>query len=166
MSTMPKWKQYSFFIGGAIAMMAMTLSSYGIATVTPALLRRFDAMQHYTLTSLMASIGLLLFLPIVGKLTDSVGRRPLLIVGGLISLIASLVTGFANSFPLFIVMRALITVGTACLTPLSPATLPFIFDKSKLPQLYGIQGSFLALGTFFGSTIAGFLPILASHGLA
>jgi MFS family permease len=160
MSTMSKWKQYSFFIAGAIAMMAMTLSSYGIATVTPALLRRFNAMQHYTLTSLMASIGLLLFLPIVGKLTDSVGRRPLLIAGGLISLVSSLVTGFANSFPLFIVMRALITVGTACLTPLPSATLPFIFDKSKLPQLYGIQGSFLALGTFFGSTIAGFFADL------
>ena len=113
-------------------------------------------MQHFTLTNLMASIGMLLFLPIVGKLTDSVGRKPLLMIGGGISLIASVAAGFATNFPFFLVMRALITVGTACLAPVPSATLPFIFERSKLPQLYGIQGTFLALGSFFGSTIAGF----------
>ena len=137
-------------------MMSMTLSSFGISTITPGLLAKFDAMQHFTLTNLMASIGMLLFLPIVGKLTDTVGRKPLLIIGGSICLVASIGAGFASSFPLFLVMRALITVGTACLAPVPSATLPFIFERSKLPQLYGIQGSFLALGSFFGSTIAGF----------
>jgi len=163
MATMSKTKQYTFFIAGALSMMSMTLSSYGIATVTPKLLRQFDAMQHYTLTSLMASIGMLLFLPIVGKVVDTIGRRPMLLLGGGIMAVASLATGFATNFPVFIIMRALITIGTACLTPIPSSTLPFVFERKELPKLYGIQGAFLALGTFFGSTIAGFL---SDKGLA
>lgn len=156
MSNMTKAKQYTFFIAGAIFMMCSTLSTYGIATVTPKLLRQFDAMQHYTLTSLMASIGMLLFLPVSGKLIDSVGRRPMLIIGGVISMVSSIAAGLATNFVFFLVMRALITVGLACLTPMPSSTLPFVFERKELPKLYGIQGSFLALGTFFGSTVAGF----------
>lgn len=166
MSNMSKTKQYIFFVAGAVVMMSVTLSSYGIATVTPALLTKFNAMQHYTLTSLMASIGMLLFLPIVGKLTDTVGRQPLLIIGAVITLVSSLAAGFATSFPFFLVMRALITIGSACLTPMPSSTLPFVFERSKLPQLYGIQGAFLALGAFFGSTIAGFLSDLGVPWMA
>ncbi|MCL2164451.1 MAG: MFS transporter [Oscillospiraceae bacterium] len=154
---MPKAKQYAFFISGSCVMLASTLSSFGIATVTPALLQRFDAMRHYTLTSVMSSVGMLLFLPIVGKLTDTVGRKPMLLIGSIIAAVTSLATGFAPNFEVFIVMRLLITVGTTFCMPIPSATLPFIFERSKLPQLMGIQGSFLALGTFFGSTIAGFL---------
>lgn len=163
MSSMSRVKQYTFFIAGAVFMMCSTLSTYGIAVVTPKLLRQFDAMQHYTLTSLMASIGMLLFLPIVGKLIDSVGRRPILVIGGVISLVSSVAAGLATNFVFFLVMRALITVGLACLTPMPSATLPFLFERKELPKLYGIQGSFLALGTFFGSTVAGFL---GDNGLA
>ena len=37
MAAMSKGKQYSFFVGGALVMMAMTLSSFGISTITPGL---------------------------------------------------------------------------------------------------------------------------------
>lgn len=138
-------------------MMSITLSSFGIATITPTLLHKFNAMQHYTLTSLMTSCVMLLFFPIVGKITDTVGRRPMLIIGSVMFVISSFAAGFMTNFPLFIVARALIAIGGTCLMPLSSATLPFVFERNKLPQLYGIQGAFLALGTFFGSTMAGFL---------
>lgn len=163
MSTMSTGKKYIFFFACAVVMMSMTLSSYGIGTIQPRLLTQFNAMQYYTLTSLMASIGMLLFLPIAGKLTDAVGRRPLLVFGGVVTLVSSIAAGRATSFLAFIVMRGMITVGTAFLTPLPTATLPFVFERKQLPQLYGIQGAFLALGTFFGSTIAGFL---SDHGIA
>lgn len=64
MFNISKAKKYIFFMAGAVSMMSSTLSTYGISTVTPRLLRQFDAMQHYTLTSLMASIGMLLFCPL------------------------------------------------------------------------------------------------------
>ena len=154
--------QIVFFIGSSLVVMSVTLSSYGIATVTPRLLSAFDAMQHYTLTSLMASIGMLLFLPVVGKLIDTVGRRPMLIIGTIITLASSVAAGLAPNFIFFLVMRALITVGSACLTPLPSASLPYVFERKQLPTVYGIQGAFLALGAFFGSTLAGWF---ADNGL-
>ncbi|MBQ6386397.1 MAG: MFS transporter [Lachnospiraceae bacterium] len=83
-------RKYLFFAGGALFMMSMTLSSYGIATVTPRILSAFNAMQYYTLISLMASIGNLLFLPIAGKLIDTIGRKSLLLFGGLATLVSSI----------------------------------------------------------------------------
>ena len=156
MAAMSKVKQYTFFIAGTIIMMATILNAYGVATVTPALLRKFGAMQHYALTSIISTVGMLLFLPIVGKLIDTVGRRPILSIGAAIYLVFSITSGFATNFVTFLVMRIMVSVGGAFLTPVPGSTLPFVFERSKLPQLYGIQGAFLALGTFFGSTIAGF----------
>jgi len=83
-------RKYLFFAGGALFIMSMTLSSYGIATVTPRILSAFNAMQYYTLISLMASIGNLLFLPIAGKLIDTIGRKSLLLFGGLATLVSSI----------------------------------------------------------------------------
>lgn len=166
MANMSKVKQYTFYIFGALMMMSSTLSTFGIANITPALLQKFNAMQHYTLTSLMASFGMLICLPIVGKLIDGFGRKPILIIGGTITLISSFATAFATNFVIFIVMRSLISVGIACLTPIPSSTLPFVFERSKLPQLYGIQGAFLALGTFFGSMIAGFFSDLGFAWIA
>lgn len=154
---MNKIKKYVFFLGGLLIMLCMTLSSYGIATVTPQILMKYDAMEHYTLTSIMASIGMLLFLPICGKLIDTVERKPMLIIGGLMTLIPSFVCGFAPDFPVFIASRFLITVGTACVAAIPSASLPLYFEKKELPGLYGIQGGVVALGTFFGATIAGIM---------
>lgn len=102
-------------------MLCMTLSSYGIATITPQFLAKYDAMEHYTLTSLMASIGMLLCLPICGRLIDTIGRKTMLMIGGTITLIFSVICGLAHNFPVFIVSRALITVGTACLSAIHPS---------------------------------------------
>lgn len=147
--------KYIFFAAGCAAMMCMTLSSYGIAAITPSLLESFGAMQHYTLTGLMSSVGMLLFLPIAGKLTDTIGRKPMLLVGGAITLIASLWAAFATDIVSFLTARALITVGSAFLTPIPSSTLPFLFEKKEIPTLFGVQAAFLALGTFFGFTVAG-----------
>lgn len=161
-----KFGQYLFFIAGSVAMMCMTLSSYGIATVTPRLLAGFGAMEYYTLTSLMSSVGMLIFLPIAGKLVDTVGRRPMLLLGGMITLIASVAAAFSPNFVFFLILRGLITVGSAFLTPIPSATLPFLFESKELPKLYGFQAAFLALGTFFGSAIAGWCSDIGLTWLA
>lgn len=150
-------KKYIFFVAGSLAIMSMTLSAYGIATVTPRLLKSFDSMQYYTLISLMSSIGNLLFLPIAGKLVDTIGRKPLLIFSGVVTAFASIAAAFAPTFAIFVILRALITVGLAFVTPIPSATFPFYFTKEELPKIYGLMTAFTALGTFFGSTIAGAL---------
>lgn len=160
------FQKHIFFIAGSVVMMCMTLSSYGIATVTPRLLAEFNAMEYYTLTGLMASVGMLVFLPVAGKLTDTVGRKPLLLIGGGITLFSSIAAAFAPNFISFVILRGLITVGSAFLSPIPSATLPFIYESEELPKLYGLQTAFLALGTFFGSSAAGLCSDMGMTWLA
>jgi len=143
------------FICGCIISLSMTLSGQGIGTIQRQLLSRFDAMSYYSLMTLLASVGMVIFLPIAGKFADLFGRRIMLLIGGTISLVSSLITGLAPNLVILLVARCCIGIGTAFLTPIPPSIFPFVFERSKLPTLYGIQGAMLAIGAFFGATIAG-----------
>jgi len=148
-------RKNAIFICGCIISLSMTLSAQGIGTIQRQLLTRFDAMSYYSLLTLLASVGMVIFLPIAGKFADLFGRKIMLIIGGIISLVSSLVTGLAPNLAVLLVARCCIGIGTAFLTPIPPSIFPFVFDREKLPTLYGIQGAMLAIGAFFGATIAG-----------
>jgi MFS transporter, DHA1 family, tetracycline resistance protein len=106
----------------------------------------------------LATFSLFQFIsaPIMGKLSDSYGRRPLLMLSQLSTLISFIVLGFANSLWMLFLSRMIdgllgsnFTIAQAYLSDITPKK-----DRTKIFSLTGIAFS---IGFFIGPALGGYL---------
>ncbi len=111
------------------------------------------------------AIGLLLaaysmtqfiFAPLLGRLSDRIGRRPIIMLGLLGSSLSYLIYGFTDSFAGLLISRA---VHGACAATISTAQA-YVADtteESKRAQAMGMIGAAFGLGFVLGPAIGGLL---------
>ena len=108
--------------------------------------------------SVLMTFSLFQFLsaPIMGKLSDTYGRKPLLMLSQLSTLISFLILGFANSLWMLFLSRIVdgllgsnATIAQAYLSDITPKK-----DRTKIFSLTGIAFS---IGFFIGPAIGGYL---------
>ena len=72
---MPAKKNWGFIIGILILCVGMQFANYGTAVCMSGEVAKMDAMQYYVLIAALGTLGMVLVLPIVGKLTAILGQR-------------------------------------------------------------------------------------------
>ena len=124
----------------------------------PGLARYFQvsvADAQLTLSSFL--IGLATAQLIYGPLSDRFGRRPVLLVGLAIYVIASIVCAFAPSVPILVFMRFLQAVG-ACVGPvLGRAVVRDVHGRDGAARVLAYMSAAMALAPAIGPIIGGFL---------
>lgn len=147
-SPRPRW--------GFIALLgaASGLSAFGMASVVPMLpeLERALSTDFATLQFVVSAylLGLGLFQPIQGVLCDRFGRRPVLLGGFAIFLVASLLASIAPSLPWLVLARGLQAMGASVATVVTRA----VVRDSYEPEPAAIALSFI-------SAVMGFSPVIA-----
>jgi multidrug resistance protein len=123
---------------------------------------------------LMASFSAMqfLFAPLLGRLSDRIGRRPVLLVSLLGSFLSYLLFAFSSSFALLLASRVLAgimgaNIGTA------QAVIADVTPQGDRARGMGLIGMAFGLGFVFGPAIGGFavkvhpfLPGLVAAGLS
>ena len=102
------------------------------------------------------SFAQLLFTPIWGRLSDQYGRRPILLFGLFLTVIAYVLFGLANSLSLLFASRLLAGIGGANIS----AAQAYIADVTKPEERakgMGLIGAAFGLGFVFGPFIGGVL---------
>jgi DHA1 family tetracycline resistance protein-like MFS transporter len=97
-----------------------------------------------------------IFAPMWGRLSDRIGRRPVILVGLFGSFVSYLAFGFANTLPLLFVSRSFAGVAGATI----PTAQAFIADTTtpeNRAKGMGMVGAAFGLGFIFGPAIGGFL---------
>ncbi|KYZ85445.1 chloramphenicol efflux MFS transporter [Alcanivorax sp. KX64203] len=130
------------------------------------------ATIQWTLTTYLVLLGAgqLLF----GPLSDRLGRRPILLGGGIAYIAASLALAFASSSELFLAFRVLQGAGASACLVATFATLRDIYaDREESSLVYGLLGSMLAMvpaaGPLLGTAVEhwlGWRAIFACLGMA
>ncbi len=112
----------------------------------------------------MASYSLMqfFFTPIWGKLSDSVGRRPIILLSLLASVIGYLIWGFSNSLVLLILARCVAGAGNANIA-VAQAYVSDVTTLENRAKGMGAIGAAFGLGFVLGPAIGGFL---AGFGIA
>lgn len=107
------------------------------------------------------SLAQFLCAPVLGRISDRVGRRPIIMLGLLGSSISYLIYGFAGSFVMLLVSRA---VHGACAGTVSTAQayVADTTDESKRAAGMGVIGAAFGLGFVLGPAIGG---VLGRHSL-
>src|ERR1700733_3069271 len=102
------------------------------------------------------SLAQFIFAPILGRISDRIGRRPAIVLGLLGSSVGSLMYGFAGSFPGLGLARA---VHGPCAATISTAQayIADTTDESNRARGMGMIGAAFGLGFVIGPAIGGLL---------
>jgi multidrug resistance protein len=108
------------------------------------------------LLSTSFSAAQFLFAPLWGRLSDRVGRRPVILIGLIGSALSYALFAVATSLPLLFVARTLAGIAGANI-PTAQAFIADVTTPDKRAKGMGIIGAAFGLGFIFGPAIGGFL---------
>lgn len=119
------------------------------------------------------SIMQFIFAPIWGRLSDRIGRRPVLLIGLGGYGVTFLMFGMINNLYLLIGLRALAGMVSSATLPTAMAYLADITEGTNRSKGMGMLGASMGLGMVFGPAIGGWLgqysfslPFFVAGGLA
>ena len=148
------WALVASSLGALLGAVMFTSINVALPSLTKSFGTEFNVVQWVVLAFLLA-MGTLL--PIVGRLADMLGKRPLFILGYATFTLGSLLCGLAPGVVTLIVFRALQGLGAAFLTALGLAIITDVFPSTERGRAIGINGSVLSTGIVIGPTLGGFL---------
>ncbi|MBV9359420.1 MAG: MFS transporter [Chloroflexi bacterium] len=94
----------------------------------------------------------------IGGLGDRVGRRKLLLIGGAMFGLASVLAAFSTTTLMLIAARALLGLAGAALVPSTLSLLPTLFeDETRRTKAIGVWGASFAVGAAIGPLVGGLL---------
>ncbi len=118
------------------------------------------------------SVFQLISAPILGRLSDIYGRRPLLVISQLSTFVGFMVLGFANTLALIFISRIIDGMFGSNFT-VAQAYLSDISSKKDRSKAFGIAGAAFGVGFLIGPGIGGYLaqfdysiPSFAAAGIS
>lgn len=164
----------SIFAGVLLAMLLGALDNTIVGPAMPKIVQDLGGMAHlawvFTIYSLTSTIAI----PIIGKLSDLYGRKWFYIVGIVIFLIGSALSGAAgegwlngltgNLAPMtqLILFRGLQGIGGGMMMANAMAIIGDLFDPRERARYQGFTGAVFGFSSVFGPMIGGWLTDSAS----
>jgi multidrug resistance protein len=141
---------------------ALDLVGFGIILpVLPLYARRFHASPAVVgLLVASFSVAQLLCSPLLGRLSDRIGRKPVLILSLLGTAVGSLLTGLAGGLALLFLGRILDGASGASVS-VAQASVADIAEPSERARLLGLLGAAFGLGFVLGPALGGLLSLVS-----
>ncbi|SKC53858.1 MDR family MFS transporter [Okibacterium fritillariae] len=93
--------------------------------------------------------------PLYAKLADTVGRKPLILIGVGLFLLGSILCGFAWSMPALIAFRAVQGLGAGAVQPMAITIAGDIYTVAERAKTQGYLASVWAISSVVGPTLGG-----------
>ena len=144
-----------------IIVMTLFIDAIGYGIIIPLLPFYTQTLQagSAALGFLVASFAIMQFLfsPVLGHLSDNVGRKPVLLISILVSTLSYVIFGFANSFLLLLLSRVI--AGIATETAVAQAYIADITTEKNRASGIGKVAAAHGAGFIIGPAIGGLLSV-------
>ncbi|KAK4579854.1 hypothetical protein LTR86_000055 [Recurvomyces mirabilis] len=146
----------------ALALFLSALDSTIVTTALPSIAEHFHSSSGYTWVGSAYLLGNATSTPILAKVSDIFGRKPMLITANFVFLIGSLVAGLSSSIGMLIAARAVQGVGGGGLNVLVSIVIGDIIPLRVRGAFYGAMGGIWTLSLAIGPIVGGALTQSAS----
>jgi EmrB/QacA subfamily drug resistance transporter len=141
----------------AVALFMSSIDTTIVATALPAIhtsLRATINWAGWTLT--IYSLGMVIVLPIAGKISDQFGRRRIFTYGVVLFTASSLLCGLSTDIYLLVGFRAVQAIGGAALQPSAAGIVAEHYGKDR-DRAIGMFGTIASGGQVIGPVVGGVL---------
>ena len=148
-----------FEILGAI-LLAMFLGALDQTIVGPVLPRistelNGSSLYVWVVTSYLVTSTAAI--PVYGKLSDFFGRKPMLIIGILLFLLGSILSGFSQTMEQLVFFRGVQGLGAGALFPIALAVIGDLFTPAERGKYQGLFGAVFGIAFLVGPFLGGVL---------
>jgi EmrB/QacA subfamily drug resistance transporter len=143
--------------GVMLASLLSALDQTIVGTAMPRVIAELNGLEHYAWVFTAYMLTSTVSVPIYGKLSDIYGRRPFYMLGMVLFLAGSSLSGLSQSMDQLIMFRALQGLGAGAMLPISQAIIGDIFPPSERGKWQGLLMAVFGLATIVGPTTGGWI---------
>jgi EmrB/QacA subfamily drug resistance transporter len=151
----------SVLVALMLTLLLEALDQTVVGTALPKIIGELNGFSLYTWVATAYLLASATVVPVVGKLSDQFGRKGFFLVGVVVFLAGSALSGAAQTIQQLIAFRALQGLGAGVGISLVFTVVGDIFPPAERARWQGMFGAVYGLASVFGPTLGGFLT---DHG--
>jgi EmrB/QacA subfamily drug resistance transporter len=126
-----------------------------LATAVPSIVADLGGFSAFPWLFSIYLLAQAVSVPIYAKLSDMVGRKPIILIGVGLFLLGSVLCGFAWSMPALIAFRAIQGLGAGAVQPMAITIAGDIYTVAERAKTQGYLASVWAISSVVGPTLGG-----------
>jgi EmrB/QacA subfamily drug resistance transporter len=126
-----------------------------LATAVPSIVKDLGDRAQFPWLFSVYLLAQAVTVPIYAKLSDTIGRKPIVLVGIGLFLLGSVLSGFAWSMPALIAFRALQGLGAGAVQPMAITIAGDIYTVAERAKAQGYLASVWGIASVLGPTLGG-----------
>lgn len=128
----------------------------------PTIVDELGGNQYYNWVVTIYLLTSTITVPFYGKLSDLYGRKPLLMIGVIIFLVGSALSGLSQDMAQLLLFRGIQGVGAGALFPIALAVIGDLFTPAERGKYQGLFGAVFGISFIIGPFLGGTLTDLVS----
>ncbi|MEI7779849.1 MAG: MFS transporter [Actinomycetes bacterium] len=138
-----------------MSMSLIALDSTIIATAVPSIVHQLGGFAQFPWLFSIYLLTQAVTVPLYGKFSDVIGRRPIIFMGIGLFLLGSLLGGIAWSMPALIVARGIQGLGAGAIQPTVVTVIGDMYSLEERAKVQGYLASVWGISSVVGPTIGG-----------
>ncbi|WP_186307575.1 MFS transporter [Microbacterium sp. 1.5R] len=126
-----------------------------LATAVPSIVRDLGSYQQFPWLFSVYLLAQAVSVPIYSRFADTVGRKPIILLGIGLFLLGSLLSGFAWSMPALIAFRVIQGLGAGAVAPMGMTIVGDIYTVAERAKVQGYIASVWAISSVVGPALGG-----------
>ena len=118
-------------VGVMLGMLLSSLDQTIVGTAMPRVIAELGGLEHYAWVATGYMLASTVMVPIWGKLSDLYGRRPFFILGMILFLLGSALSGTSQDMVQLIAYRAVQGLGAGAMMPIAQAIIADVFPPAS-----------------------------------
>ncbi|HEX7492462.1 MAG TPA: MDR family MFS transporter [Candidatus Limnocylindrales bacterium] len=128
-----------------------------VGPVLPKISTELNGADFYTWVVTAYLVTSTAAIPIYGKLSDYFGRKPMLLIGIVLFLFGSILSGLSQTMTQLIIFRGIQGLGAGALFPISLAVIGDLFTPAERGKYQGLFGAVFGVAFLVGPFLGGAL---------